>query len=144
MAENRRIERLKAILSPTSTSSFDDQIKDNEIIAKSTDSQERNIRDELDYILQDLDDDDETVHKLTTSKKDPRPDSRRLIAELAMSSSMKIVALAYPELKLNSNGNTISLGGIESRLRRWKEDYVEELRTNKLIDVTWGGGVHHV
>ncbi len=71
LAEIRGIERLKAIMSPTSKSSIDDQINDNEIIAISTNFLEIIIQDELDYILQDLDNDDEMVHNVTTSKKVP-------------------------------------------------------------------------
>jgi len=51
------------------------------------------------------------------------------------------VILAYPEVSKNSNGETISSGGIESRIRRWKIDYKKELKTGQHINVTYGGSI---
>ena len=52
---------------------------------------------------------------------------------------MENVLTVYPELEMNSNGERISTGGIESRVRRCKHDYAKELKTGEPINVTYGG-----
>jgi len=138
LAESRRLERLREILINNDDKYVNDN-DDNAIIIDVEDHPKKTIRDELDFILQDLDDDEETVYKIKNTKKDPRPESWRAIAELCFQSNLKNVILAYPELAQNSDGEMISQGGIESRVRRWKKDYTTELRTGQPIDVTYGG-----
>jgi len=145
LAESRRLERLREILSPsTMKNNDDDDDIINEIIISTDKNPGKSIRDELDYIIQNLDEDEEMVYKICSKKKDPRPDSWRAIAELSCTSSINNVILAYPEVSKNSNGETISSGGIETRIRRWKIDYKKELKTGELVNVTYGGSVSNL
>jgi len=77
-AESRRLARLREILSSSSTNNIDDNDGIiNDIIVSPSENPGQSIRDELDYILQDLDQDDEMVYTIQNNKKDPRPDSWR-------------------------------------------------------------------